>query len=102
MSAEKTTHIFAYGSNLHLQRMRARVPSAQPMEIGYVRQRRLMFHKRSVDGSAKADAAWSPRADDRVWGVIYRLPADEKPALDRCEYLGVGYDLEPVEVVAAR
>lgn len=79
--------------------MRSRVPSAQPVTIGYVRERRLVFHKRSHDGSAKADATLTAVSTDRIWGVVYRLPQHEKPVLDRHEFLGIGYDQEEVEVV---
>lgn len=73
-------------------RIRARVPSARPVATGFVRQRRFLFHKLSQDGSAKADAALTGRPDDRVWGVVLRVRKDEKPILDRHEFLGVGYD----------
>ncbi len=96
-----TVKIFAYGSNLHLQRMCARVPSARPIAIGFVTHYRISFHKRSVDGSAKADACYTADPDDRVWGVIYEIDSDEKPILDRYEFLGTGYELEAVEVVAS-
>ena len=85
-------NVFAYGSNMSTQRMRDRVPSATVITTGYVMQRRLAFHKRSEDGSAKADAAFSSRRSQRVWGVVYQLPRREKAQLDAFEYLGVGYD----------
>ena len=94
------THlIFAYGSNLHIGRMRSRVPSAEPISIGYVAGRRIAFHKRSNDGSAKADASYTADPNDRVWGVIYRVHARETPILDRHEFLGIGYDRNQIGVV---
>ena len=72
--------------------------TASPVTIGYVEQRQLRFHKRSVDGSAKADAAFTAVPSDRVWGVVYRLSRDEKPELDKHEFLGIGYDQELVAV----
>lgn len=80
-------------------RIRARVRSARPLVTGYVRNRRFLFHKLSRDGSAKADAALTGRPDDRVWGVVFCVHRDEKPILDRHEFLGVGYD-EHHETVA--
>ncbi len=91
--------VFAYGSNLSTQRMRSRVPSARPVSSGYVAHRQLVFHKRSEDGSAKADAKSTAVSTDRVWGVVYRLLSEEKPSLDQHESLGVGYDHEEVNVV---
>jgi len=90
--------VFAYGSNLHGARMRARVPSAETVAIGCVTGRQLQFHKRSTDGSAKADAFFTGEPEHRVWGVVYRILADEKRILDQHESLGIGYDEELVDV----
>ena len=98
MTSEPSIHVFAYGSNLHNRRMLDRVPTACSVAIGYVEQRRLRFHKRSVDGSAKADAAFTGVSGDQVWGAIYRLSPDQKLELDKHEFLGIGYDQEFVEV----
>lgn len=99
MNSNSHIHIFAYGSNMCTERLRARVPSAEPVTTGYVLQRRFAFHKRSEDGSAKADATFTGSTSDCVWGVVFRLNVDEKPALDEHEFLGIGYDEELVEVV---
>jgi len=99
MNPNPHIHIFAYGSNMCTERLQARVPSAEPVTTGYVRQRRFAFHKRSEDGSAKADAMWTGSTSDRVWGVVFRLHLDEKPVLDEHEFLGIGYDQELVDVV---
>ena len=90
--------VFAYGSNMYSPRMRSRVSTATLETVGYVRQRKLVFHKRSDDGSAKADAPLTDSPTDRVWGVVYRLPSHKKPLLDQHEFLGVGYDEEMVDV----
>jgi hypothetical protein len=47
----------------------------------------LRFHKRGRDGSAKCDVLPEPGA--RVHGVVYRVDAADRPALDRSEG---GYD----------
>ncbi len=90
--------VFAYGSNLCEDRLRSRVPSAQSLAVaslpGYV----LRFDKRSTDGSAKANAAYTGRAEDVVWGVVYSFLPNEKRRLDRAEGLGAGYRQEEVEV----
>ncbi|MBD3675647.1 MAG: gamma-glutamylcyclotransferase [Planctomycetaceae bacterium] len=92
-------HVFAYGSNLCTARLKARVPSAEPIAVGHVTHRQLVFHKRSEDGSAKADARWTGVEHHRVWGVVFRIADVEKPILDECEFLGIGYDETEVEVV---
>lgn len=99
MAKEPKVFVFAYGSNLCTQRMRSRASSASPVTIGYVSQRKLVFHKRSDDGSAKANAVYTASSNDRVWGVVYQLHQHQKPLLDQHEFLGIGYDEEAVEVV---
>lgn len=92
---DSTINIFAYGSNMCTGRIQHRVPSATPLITGYVSGRRLAFHKRGRDGSAKADAAGTNVIEHRVWGVVYRIRLAEKPILDECEQ---GYHEEPVVV----
>lgn len=98
MSYNNDILVFAYGSNLHVGRMRARAPGAETVAIGYVTGRQFHFHKRSTDGSAKADAFRTGQREHRVWGVVYRIDSDEKAILDQHENLGIGYDEELVEV----
>lgn len=100
-SAPRLVHVFAYGSNMHPRRIRARVTSAEPVATGYVTGRRLAFHKRGADGSGKADATYTDCASDRVWGVVYSLSEYDKPVLDAYESLSVGYDSETVLVHTA-
>jgi gamma-glutamylcyclotransferase (GGCT)/AIG2-like uncharacterized protein YtfP len=85
-------HYFAYGSNLHPERMRQRVPSATPIGCAVLTGHRLRFHKRSrKDGSGKCDAHYTGRAEDRVYGAVYSLAAAERAALDAIE--GPGYEV---------
>lgn len=83
-------YYFAYGSNLHPERLRARVPSAEFVEVAVQPDRALRFCKRSVDGSAKATLV--PALGSRAFGAVYRIAESEKPLLDRAEGLGQGYD----------
>lgn len=76
---EASVRVFAYGSNLCTQRMRSRAPSASPVTIGYVRQRRLVFHKRS-EGVA------SPRYARRLAGHDARFGGQGKNELVRATY----------------
>ena len=99
MANEAKVSVFAYGSNMCTQRMHSRASTATPVTIGYVSQRKLVFHKRSDDGSAKADAAFTASSNDRVWGVVYQLHQHQKTVLDQHEFLGIGYDEEVVEVI---
>jgi len=85
---------FAYGSNLHPLRLQQRVPSARPVAPVALPGWRLHFHKRGSDGSAKCNVIETHDPADRVHGVVYDIVAREKPALDRAEGLGFGYQLQ--------
>lgn len=82
---------FAYGSNMSSRRLKARVPTARAIGIGFVEGRRLAFHKRGVDGSGKCDI---PECDDpsaRVHGVLYEIPDSDWMNLDQAEDEGTHY-----------
>lgn len=87
----------AYGSNLHPNRIRARVPSANPIGVVSLAGFSLAFHKRSKDGSGKGMLYEVDGAN--AYGVVYEITANEKPALDAAEGLGAGYDEQHVKVV---
>lgn len=92
---------FSYGSNMSLERLRDRVRSAQFVAVATLSKHRLRFHKASNDGSGKCDAESTGNPDDCVIGVVFEISEDEKPALDRKEGLGTGYDEREVEVVTS-
>ncbi len=89
-----TIKYFAYGSNLHSERLGERLGRRLSPEYGgELRGYSLRFHKRSFkDGSGKCDAYKTGDPSDVVHGVIYNLSVDEKSELDLCEGLGLGYD----------
>ncbi len=80
-----TVKIFAYGSNLCIERMRVRVPSARPLTVAALGGHELRFHKIGRDDSAKADAYCTGEPGHAVWGVVYELGGDDKKALDGFE-----------------
>lgn len=76
---------FAYGSNMSSRRLTApgRTPSATRVTVGYVAGRRLTFDKLSTrDQSGKCDCEATGDAAERVYGVVYRITALERAALD--------------------
>jgi len=83
---------FAYGSNLHPMRLRARTPSASVLGRARLRGYCLGFHKRGRDQSAKCNARRTGQGGDMVHGVVYRIARGERRMLDRAEDLGQGYD----------
>lgn len=69
-----------------------RVPSATFFSTASLPGHTIAFHKRSTDGSGKADAFRTNKNDDLIWGVIFEISDGEKRRLDRAEGLGNGYD----------
>lgn len=90
--------IFAYGSNMSTARLRLRVPSANPLDVGCLGGHALRWHKRSVDGSGKCDAEETRDLRDSVWGVLFQIDPAHKKDLDRFEFLGTGYAEKRVAV----
>lgn len=85
--------IFAYGSNMNINRLRERVPSATKYTNAYIKGYQLVCNKISrKDGSAKANIAETGNNNDIVWGVLFVIDNNEKPNLDRLEGLGNGYE----------
>lgn len=101
MTEDTSFLYFAYGSNMLSRRLRAtdRAPSAWPLGVGYVAGRRLTFDKVGKDGSGKCDMEAVSESHARVYGVLFRVSATDRPALDRVESLGIGYRAEQVDVL---
>lgn len=89
-------YYFAYGSNLHPQRLLERVPAAELVGVSEIRKHRLAFHKQSHDGSGKCNLHHTGSESDMVLGAIYRFPGEHKTTLDRFEGNGSGYIDNPV------
>lgn len=92
---------FAYGSNMSLPRLLARLPRVDSLGRASLSEHQFRYHKRGVDGSAKADALYTGRVEDRVHGVLYRLADGDRVLLDQIEDAGVGYEAKPVSVMIA-
>jgi hypothetical protein len=88
--------VFSFGSNMDLDRLRRRCPSARVVGSGYLREHQLSFRKHGVDGTGKADIV--PSAEALVWGVLHEIPAAEKPLLDSAEGLGHSYGQKDVVI----
>lgn len=91
-------HYFAYGSNMSVSRLRARVPSAVPLGCHSLNEHDLRFHKASKDGSGKCNAYFTSNAVDIIHGGLFEIDPTEKSALDKAEGLGYGYDEKEVMV----
>lgn len=82
------------------QRFNARVPSGEIVCVAVLNGYQLAFRKRSFDGSAKCDVIETRAKEDRVYGVVYEISADELPQLDMAEGKGFGYERRAVRVTA--
>ncbi len=91
-------HYFAYGSNLHPQRLIERVPSARLLGTSILRQHRLVFHKIGIDGSGKCSLIKTELEGDAVLGAIYTFEIEHKSLLDEFESLGRGYHDQKIVV----
>lgn len=93
------TLYFAYGSNMHVARLRARVPSGMPLAPASLAGHRLTFCKRGRDGSGKCSVLRTGDPQDSVHGLIFEIAPGDVAALDAAE--GFGYDQAWIEVRSA-
>jgi len=89
-----TRFYFAYGSNLKLARVQARVPSARFIARARLPNGCLSLNKRGRDGSGKASLA--PEGGAGVWGGLYDVEPAHWTWLDGHE---PGYARADVRVV---
>ncbi|MEO1201203.1 MAG: gamma-glutamylcyclotransferase family protein [Pseudomonadota bacterium] len=78
----------AYGSNLHPDRLKQRVPTAKLEGTALLENYTLTFDKRGVDGSGKAAVA---AGGDGVHVALYSMDTAGKATLDRFEHINIGY-----------
>lgn len=83
----------AYGSNLHPERLRLRLPRSRFLGTAEIGGRTLHFHKRSRDRSGKCTIA---PGNGSIHVAVYELDRYEKAVLDRIEGVGVGYSVENI------
>lgn len=74
---------FAYGSNMSSDHLRSRIASTEIIGPAFVKDWRMVFNKRSKDGSGKANLVESP--GDITWGVLYEINSSDKNRLDEIE-----------------
>lgn len=92
MPADDKLVVFAYGSNMLTRRLRKRCPSAIAIGRAILMGYAIRWHKRSTDGSGKCDVVQTADKGAVAHGVVFRIDAADKPALDQAEGLGHGYD----------
>jgi len=80
---------FAYGSNLLVERLRARCPSAEFVGLASASGFGLNFMKRGRDNSGKATIYAHSGRSGLVTGVVYEISSEDLLALNHAE--GYGY-----------
>lgn len=92
--SERCYYNFAYGSNMAVARLRARLPDVERVTVARLDDWRLTFRMLGHDGSSKCDI--EPAQGERVFGVVYALTQQEKHILDAIE--GERYDCVDIVV----
>jgi len=89
---------FAFGSNLSSARLLQRLPTAEVHCVATLGGHRLCWRKNGRDQSGKCDIHLTGDQADLVYGVIYRVSADDRVRLDEIETHGFGYERREVAV----
>lgn len=85
----------AYGSNLHPLRLQQRTPSARLLGTAFSPDYSLRFQKWSLDGSGKCGIF---KGSSGVHFAIYELAGEDKSVLDKIEGVGLGYEVEIIDL----
>ena len=90
---------FAYGSNMSLPRLRARIRRARIVGVYVLPGHDLRFHKAGTDGSAKCDAYLTGSEGHVIEGVVFEVEDQGITLLDRIEGVGSGYGRKNITVL---
>lgn len=74
MSTINNVIYFAYGSNLKKEQMAERNVTIYNSHKGFIKDYKLEFNKKSIDGSSKANITESE--GEIVWGVCFELDSE--------------------------
>jgi len=83
---------------MYSKRLRNKISSAIFVNKGSLREHKIAFHKKSKDGSGKADCYYTGNNQDKICGIIFEIDPNDKGVLDKYEGLGKGYDEKEVTV----
>jgi gamma-glutamylcyclotransferase len=96
MAEEEPEYHFAYGSNIWPGWIKTWAPGVKTYGNAKLPGYRLVFNKKSRDGSGKANIEKTDTVGDEVWGVLYELSEKEIADLDNKEGLN-GYKHETLK-----
>lgn len=80
---KKNLIYFAYGSNLHPNRLESRIGKSDVLGIHKLINYKLELNKLGIDGSAKCNITKHPSYF--VYGALYRITSEQKAVLDEFE-----------------
>ena len=89
---------FAYGSNMDEAQMRARVPGAKKLGVGYLKDHEFIFSGFSQTWNGSV-ANVRKKKGSIVWGVVYDLPPGGLAKLDRYEGFPHSYQRKSKDVM---
>jgi hypothetical protein len=102
LSRRTAAMYFAYGSNMALDRLKARCPSARKVSIGRLDNHAIAFNLLGTKGEGKGGGIANvvPSITKKVFGVLYSINSDELKRLNQLE-ASMRYSVEKREIDAA-
>ncbi|MCI8648675.1 MAG: gamma-glutamylcyclotransferase [Anaerotruncus sp.] len=98
---QKTSLYLAYGSNLNLEQMRWRCPTAEVVGTAWLQDYALLFRGGDARSGRGAVATIEPKEDANLPVLIWEIRARDEQALDRYEGYPYFYHKEQMEVELA-
>jgi hypothetical protein len=90
---------FAYGEKMFSPQLLNVVPGAMILGVAKVIGYKLYFHKSCLTSPAgKCNIIAVPDRNCEVYGVLYNIPTEDQPLLDRAEGVGLGTTEIPITV----
>ena len=101
-SATPESSYFAYGANLHIAQMKSLCPRSAPVCPARLENYRLTIALPATAASNQPGwATVTPHEGAQALGALFRLHADDLPALDHFEDYPALYGREEVEILTA-
>ena len=98
--ATPESNYFAYGANLHIAQMKSLCPSSAPVCPARLEGYRLTIALPAASpGNQPGWATVTPHKGAEAPGALFRLHADDLPALDHFEDYPALYDRKEVEIL---
>ena len=100
--ATPESNYFAYGANLHIAQMKSLCPRSAPVCPARLQEYRLTIALPAASpGNQPGWATVTPHKGAEAPGALFRLNADDLPALDHFEDYPALYDRKEVELITA-